>query len=522
MNPPEAIHKRFFIPDIAYLLCELVNSDADIRLRTLARLARTCRIFRDPALNFLWSEQDGLVHLIKCFPSDLWTVSGSTYLILRAITVADWPNFLGYSQRIKTLVMGSRHEYVSAEAYRALSTAASTTSQVLFPNLTELRWFTFPFPSIEMYLGPSLSTFCFGPSDTILDLLLLVQSLTTIAIRYPSLKSFTFFYPLRSDSRHIETLTTAICSWNQLRTLRVGNHLGEEGFRHIAKLSHLEDLCFTWPSSNGTLPRPQVDHRWFPALNTLDMACHSLDSCIDMIQLMHASNVSTLKMSVIENTTGKQHATSMPFTTTTRWNRLFQMLEDCCVHVTLSFISFESRDIFSRIDPAVTIESIRHIFVFRHLNHVRIETGGGCDIDDVNMKELAEAWPCLTFLSLQPGTQFGAELQPRLTLASLVILATNCPNLQFLSLAIDARSVSVAQPESGDARIKHTKRLELAFRNPSPINNTDGVASFLATLFPEAVVVGTSLLGGDSWRSVASKVKIINKLSVERAGVFHL
>ena len=42
--------------------------------KTLARLARTCTDFRDPALNVLWHTQNTLLPLFKCLPRNAWVM----------------------------------------------------------------------------------------------------------------------------------------------------------------------------------------------------------------------------------------------------------------------------------------------------------------------------------------------------------------------------------------------------------------------------------------------------------------
>ena len=38
----------------------------------LARLARTCHVFRESALDILWRELDDFSPLVKCLPPELW------------------------------------------------------------------------------------------------------------------------------------------------------------------------------------------------------------------------------------------------------------------------------------------------------------------------------------------------------------------------------------------------------------------------------------------------------------------
>ena len=42
--------------------------------KMLARLARTCKAFQDPALDILWHAQKTLLPLLKCLPPNAWAV----------------------------------------------------------------------------------------------------------------------------------------------------------------------------------------------------------------------------------------------------------------------------------------------------------------------------------------------------------------------------------------------------------------------------------------------------------------
>ena len=47
---------------------------------TLARLARTCTDFRDPALNVLWHTQNTFLPLFKCLPRDAWVIKKKKFV----------------------------------------------------------------------------------------------------------------------------------------------------------------------------------------------------------------------------------------------------------------------------------------------------------------------------------------------------------------------------------------------------------------------------------------------------------
>lgn len=59
---------------ISHVCTDLLDADGDFGPKGLARLARTCRAFRDPALDILWHTLLALEPLIRTLPADLWEI----------------------------------------------------------------------------------------------------------------------------------------------------------------------------------------------------------------------------------------------------------------------------------------------------------------------------------------------------------------------------------------------------------------------------------------------------------------
>jgi hypothetical protein len=73
------MHVCLSIPEILALICDqFAPSDLDDRA-ALAVLARTSRIFCEPALNALWSRLWTIVPLLRCMPSDVWEEREGTW-----------------------------------------------------------------------------------------------------------------------------------------------------------------------------------------------------------------------------------------------------------------------------------------------------------------------------------------------------------------------------------------------------------------------------------------------------------
>jgi hypothetical protein len=74
------MHRCLYIPEI---LCQIISATdvedpagplwgSEPDRFTLASLARTCRLFYEPASDALWKTQYNLCALVKCMPSDSW------------------------------------------------------------------------------------------------------------------------------------------------------------------------------------------------------------------------------------------------------------------------------------------------------------------------------------------------------------------------------------------------------------------------------------------------------------------
>jgi hypothetical protein len=92
------MHVCLSIPEILAIICSKFAPSSDLTgehehdLAALAVLARTSRIFYDPALNALWNGLGTIFPLLRCMPSDLWEekdVCGEIVLVsLVNITIA--------------------------------------------------------------------------------------------------------------------------------------------------------------------------------------------------------------------------------------------------------------------------------------------------------------------------------------------------------------------------------------------------------------------------------------------------
>lgn len=65
------MHPCLHVDDIRVDICRAVALDLQLGRRSLFVLARTCRLFRDPALDVLWARLESPEHLYMLFPPDM-------------------------------------------------------------------------------------------------------------------------------------------------------------------------------------------------------------------------------------------------------------------------------------------------------------------------------------------------------------------------------------------------------------------------------------------------------------------
>ncbi|EIN14042.1 hypothetical protein PUNSTDRAFT_58180 [Punctularia strigosozonata HHB-11173 SS5] len=107
--------------------------------RGLARLARTCKAFCEPALNALWRELDSLVPLIGLFPSTLLRRAKRPGLGLAKEPVEeDWKKVLEYGERVESVRYVESFNNVSPSIFPVIE--ETRPREYILPNLKSLSW----------------------------------------------------------------------------------------------------------------------------------------------------------------------------------------------------------------------------------------------------------------------------------------------------------------------------------------------------------------------------------------------
>ncbi|OAX39075.1 hypothetical protein K503DRAFT_113858 [Rhizopogon vinicolor AM-OR11-026] len=106
---------------------------------TIAALARTCRAFKEPALDVLWKNMDGLGPLVSCLPENVKVTTNGMMSLRRPPFVEEWMIFGQYAHRIHSLTIC--YSWLNEISDLVVEALVSAPSSVMLPNLRTLEWF---------------------------------------------------------------------------------------------------------------------------------------------------------------------------------------------------------------------------------------------------------------------------------------------------------------------------------------------------------------------------------------------
>ncbi|KAJ7112019.1 hypothetical protein C8R43DRAFT_935722 [Mycena crocata] len=392
--------------------------------RDLARLARTCKTFRDPALDILWKSIN-LMHLIHCLPPDLWSIETiekqKTLIFSRFIHAGDWDRAL--------TVCSSRVKHFSTSV--GLWDVSGYNGQInlalpdhMFPQLRSLHY-TESLRLMGRFLCPRLTKLSFPGMNRDPQFLL-----PNIAARCPDLKDFEIWYTYRSPPEPVETEAISLFlqsrgDWESITSSAVDLAAVE----HLSRLETLKSFTIRWLPTTASFCRGDHGLR-FPALRKLEFARTGTDPVNLEPGIQFLSLCRGLEL--------KSFSACPPYNSTpAQIHPLYIALANSCVHSSLTTLNI---DIDEHMDDEPSSDRIptpvlRTLFCFTNLVFVTIVSTVGFELDDGVISLLAQAWPRLEKLRL---VDRGGNQTPQTTLRSLESFAQHCPRLEELELEFDA------------------------------------------------------------------------------------
>ncbi|KAJ8582698.1 hypothetical protein M405DRAFT_776226, partial [Rhizopogon salebrosus TDB-379] len=216
-------------------------------LATIAALARTCRTFKEPALDTLWKDMQGFKPLILCLPEGIRERTPHGRLTLkRPLFAGEWKIFNQYASRIRSLTI--YHSHLTEVDAWVLKSLVCAPSPALLPNLHNLQWWDDKdcfLPLLHALLVPTIRSMALEPFavfDPWVPSFTKSAFLVSLGARCPHIQEFVCPYSSDSDD-HSDALCDAVCCWSELSHLRT-RVLNTRALAHLASLSSLRSLHF--------------------------------------------------------------------------------------------------------------------------------------------------------------------------------------------------------------------------------------------------------------------------------------
>ncbi|EIW55805.1 uncharacterized protein TRAVEDRAFT_22243 [Trametes versicolor FP-101664 SS1] len=495
MDPSTSVvHRALAVDEILTLI---MGSLFSFRFRTLASLARTCKMLNEAAIPLLWQTLYSLSPLLRLLPPGAVTEGRDEQdriiLIVAQQSNLDWTRFDHYARHVHDLHRSSPADF-SADSLAVLF-ALHPPAQPPLPQLRTLNWVG----SLEEHsclvrylLTPTLKCLRFDSFDIPeSDVISLMEDVRAVC---RGLKCLVLHFKTRDGPmcRIPDVLKSACISpdWlnvsllpllrdlPELQTYKAIWNMTAPRVEALAMLPQLTTLHLSFDfgaieAVTARLPVPQ-DVPFFPALKTLFLAVDELDEHANVfLGAIQSPALQVLVLYAEKQPTAAELHDSLAVIARAPYRYSLTTLQlDTPVydHGGMGF------DVGDAIYPLYALPGIRTL-IFRGFI-----ISAGPD----TLRDIAHAWPKLEVLALccipLPQPMSGV---PRVTLADLVPFALQCPRLRALALEIHDATVPDAAAIAQLLPTPSRHALQILAVHNAPDVDAHQAAAFLARLFPE-------------------------------------
>ncbi|KAG1731275.1 hypothetical protein EDB19DRAFT_1340198 [Suillus lakei] len=460
---------HFWIPEVVQLIFEYVydpnrtEEDSEGRV-TVAGLARTCRAFRDPALDVLWAQLHSLDALVLC-SGGRWVNNNSQVVWDRPLYDADWRILASYAKRVYTLTVSPQSDTWDISTMHLLN--CFPRPGPLLPTLTELNWMSDRedfFPFLHCFCGPALKYLTLSP------VLWSVRKCAAVASLAPSCPFLEDLSCFGADESSMQAISEAVVGWTKLQGLEAGP-VNEQALTHAASLQTLRSLSFSVSS---------------------DLAPHVLEFCSPRAVIAISAPTPSSLQAFMQNIHFSIQCLQLHCSLYDDVfpHLFFSHLKVGVVHpeklTRLSLIIETTSDKDTSNESIVLNSRMLHpLLSFTGLDHLDLGHSCTAHIDDTFLSELVLSCPRLKELYL--GDQNGWLIAPLLTFDGVATLMKHCRQLCLLGIFFNAtfesNPVYVAPVDAVSPKITHF------LVGASPINEPAKVAAVLSFLLPSVTSI---------------------------------
>ncbi|KAF8441550.1 hypothetical protein L210DRAFT_1055911 [Boletus edulis BED1] len=456
--------------------------------RDLAGLARTCRAFKEPALDVLWSVLEDLSPLARCLSC---RKSERGYVFTKPLTQTEWDVLRHYTCRIRAI---RRFDLgVDWKSFRV--ELAPSIPDLLFPNLRYVQCGHRHTKKIGQ-LPPR------QPLPSLLSIEILFRQPALPSLQHcfkwfselsPSVKRLcAFSLPPPEGPWLISVTSEHICGWRNLQIVMCPNITMDIGvLAHLSRMPALTALCFV-PSD--TIPTLSDSPFLFSNLHLMEMypppseLLSSISRVLAHIQLPAIDNLYVGTPDCPPGGVGS----------------FFSVLETACTNHSITWFSLSCSNSIETngLVPTsiLTFDDVRPMMAFNNLQRLWFDVFWNVGLTDVDLVKLACAWPHLEQLVINVRYGWGTRVVRGITPDGLFHLLQACPSLNDLCLAIDTRGYTHVPPDQLPARLEYRSKDKFSLDFVDSVIEEESVqamATFVAGIAPRVTVISWGFEGLD-------------------------
>ncbi|KII95724.1 hypothetical protein PLICRDRAFT_170336 [Plicaturopsis crispa FD-325 SS-3] len=470
------------------------SKNPDAARTTLASLARTCHAFQEVALDLLWEEQTGMLPLLRCMPPDLLDettrdADRPKLTLRRPICPADWQRCQRLGARVKNLRMKRLDYEMSPEV--SLAMLIASPGEGILPNLRTL----------ELPLTERTEFFC-RPGPKLRELRIITRDLyypsairdiaPSLLLSFPSMCPNVERFAMCASVHDLTVPLMMASAWAGLEVLALGNLVLFGDLQASARrLCNLRELDLTWSqylkdvySTDLSTAHKLARSVPFPRLSKLTLRIAELGErtalaiCDSLLRTMDIPVLDTIHILLRTDANTSHEPTSRSV--------LAYLGSHSALRSVILEVAWETDEDCRDPNNVLCRTTLQPLFACRHLVKFEWACTDGFDLDDEDVATMAASWPSLQWLEL--STHPGWSVRSRITFRGLAAMLQRCPDLEHLSIVVDATQVDVP----AQLMAPMNRALERIYLGNSPIADAEAVATVLSRVMPRLSKVRNS------------------------------
>ncbi|KAH7913663.1 hypothetical protein BJ138DRAFT_1124160 [Hygrophoropsis aurantiaca] len=467
-------------PPTTFKLFDLDRKQTRPDYRTLARLARTCQTFKEPALDVLWSRMETLNPLAQCLPvTKRKTTHRGTIELISPIFPNGWSKIQKYACRIH--VLGSTSSSKPPFGTLTLDLIHALGSFLPLPNLRILYWRSNPeaaeyYPVIRYLLSPSIRSIYISQRTYTAVQQTIIATIGSLSPNLEQLVCCFYGASAGDGSALFQSISVGVQNLPRFRQLKVDNVGYSSSLQDIALLPHLERLVFGILPEDHLPDTPPKQLSVFSSLKAIKLKALNISRCSRFLSGIQAPVLTQLTLDLA----------SLPFARQLQdWFSLIeaQFSPEMIKILTINVDTFARTPCDFHICSLITFKPLLSLSRLTHLRFASLDTSG---LDDDNIKEIASSFPNLQAVYL--GTKIYVNSSPKTTLEGLINLLARCPQLQGVGLMLDVTIIDPIALQKLSRGVVNTAITKLDV-GASRIDDPDRVSLILSAVLPRLKAV---------------------------------